>query len=173
MKKILNYINGELSPSNTNTYLDNYDPSRGMVYSQIPDSDEKDVERAFKAANAAFPKWSKLPKEKRSAYLLKIAELIEENLEELSRAESKDNGKTIQLAKSVDIPRAAANFRFYGTGILHYAAHAHEMEELAINYTLRHPLGVVGCISPWNLPLYLFSWKIAPALAAEIGRAHV
>ncbi len=166
MKKILNYINGELSPSNTNTYLDNYDPSRGMVYSQIPDSDEKDVERAFKAANAAFPKWSKLPKEKRSAYLLKIAELIEENLEELSRAESKDNGKTIQLAKSVDIPRAAANFRFYGTGILHYAAHAHEMEELAINYTLRHPLGVVGCISPWNLPLYLFSWKIAPALAA-------
>ncbi len=92
--------------------------------------------------------------------------MIEKNLDKLALAESIDNGKPVNLAKTVDIPRAAANFHFYGTGILHYAANAHSMEQTAINYTLRQPVGVAGCISPWNLPLYLFSWKIAPALAA-------
>jgi len=166
MEKILNYIDGKLIEPVSKTYLDNYNPATGKVYSLIPDSDEKDVEYAYVAAKKAFNTWSTTPKEKRSAFLLKIACLIEQKLEKLALAESTDNGKPLKLAKTVDIPRAAANFHFYGTGILHYASHAHDMDGTAINYTLRQAVGVAGCISPWNLPLYLFSWKIAPALAA-------
>jgi aminomuconate-semialdehyde/2-hydroxymuconate-6-semialdehyde dehydrogenase len=166
MQYIKNYINGQLVEPVSKTHLDNINPATGKVYSYIPDSDEKDVEAAYQAAAAAFKSWSVTPKEQRSKYLLKIASLIENNLDRLALAESIDNGKPVKLAKSVDIPRAAANFHFYGTGILHYASHAHSMEETGINYTLRQPVGVAGCISPWNLPLYLFSWKIAPALAA-------
>tara|TARA_R110001592_G_C13184603_1_gene751442 strand:- start:1740 stop:3182 length:1443 start_codon:yes stop_codon:yes gene_type:complete len=166
MEKIKNYINGELVNPIAGNYIDNYNPSTGAIYSLIPDSDAADVELATKAANAAFPSWSKTPKEKRSRILQKLAFLIEENLDRLALAESKDNGKPLKLAKTVDIPRAAANFNFYATGILHYASQSHAMEDTAINYTLREPIGVCGCISPWNLPLYLFSWKIAPALAA-------
>lgn len=166
MDKIQNYINGELVPPISNQYIDNVDPSRGRVYSLIPDSDERDVELAVKAAKAAFKGWSTTPKETRSRILQKISFLIEENLDKLAFIESVDNGKPFHLAKAVDIPRAAANFNFYATGILHYSAHAHSMEDTAINYTLRQPVGVAGCISPWNLPLYLFTWKIAPALAA-------
>jgi aminomuconate-semialdehyde/2-hydroxymuconate-6-semialdehyde dehydrogenase len=166
MQHIKNYINGQLVAPVSNAYLDNYCPATGKIYSHIPDSDEKDVELAYQAAKAAFPMWSVMPKEKRSAYLLAIAALIEKNLDRLALAESIDNGKPVKLAKIVDIPRAAANFHFYGTGILHYASNAHTMEGNAVNYTLRQPVGVAGCISPWNLPLYLFSWKIAPALAA-------
>jgi len=166
MEKIKNYINGELVEPIAKNYINNYNPSTGTVYSLIPDSDAADVEAATKAAKAAFPEWSKTPKEKRSRILQKLASLIEKNLDSLALAESKDNGKPLKLAKSVDIPRAAANFNFYATGILHYASQSHAMEGTAINYTLREPIGVCGCISPWNLPLYLFSWKIAPALAA-------
>lgn len=166
MQYIKNYINGKLTEPLSKNYLDNTDPSTGKVYSYIPDSDEQDVELAYAAAKTAFKEWSITPKDKRSAYLLKISALIEKNLDNLAMAESIDNGKPLKLAKTVDIPRAASNFHFYGTGILHYAAHSHAMEDTAINYTLRQPVGVAGCISPWNLPLYLFSWKIAPALAA-------
>lgn len=166
MQHIKNYINGQLIEPVSKTYLDNFNPATGKVYSYIPDSDEKDVELAYAAAKTAFKEWSITSKEKRSDYLLKIAALIEKQLDKLALAESIDNGKPLKLAKTVDIPRAAANFHFYGTGILHYSSNSHSMEETAINYTLRQPLGVAGCISPWNLPLYLFSWKIAPALAA-------
>jgi aminomuconate-semialdehyde/2-hydroxymuconate-6-semialdehyde dehydrogenase len=166
MQQIKNYINGQLCEPLSKAYLDNYNPATGKVYSLIPDSDEKDVELACAAAKKAFPEWSTTPKEKRSQYLLKIAFLIEKNLAKLALAESIDNGKPVKLATVVDIPRAAANFHFYGTGILHFASHSHSMEGNAINYTLKQPVGVAGCISPWNLPLYLFSWKIAPALAA-------
>lgn len=166
MLHIKNYINGQLVEPASKKYLDNYDPSRGKVYSYIPDSEGEDVERAVASARAAFPSWSVTPKEQRAKVLLKISALIEQNLDRLALAESIDNGKPLKLAKTVDIPRAAANFHFYATGILHYAANAHAMEDTAINYTLRQPVGVAGCISPWNLPLYLFSWKIAPALAA-------
>jgi aminomuconate-semialdehyde/2-hydroxymuconate-6-semialdehyde dehydrogenase len=166
MMKLKNYINGKLMEPLSQRYFDNFQPSTGKVYSQIPDSDEADVDLAYQAAKNAFKSWSILPKELRSNYLLKIAHLIESKLDQLAMAESIDNGKPLKLAKTVDIPRAAANFHFYATGILHYASHAHSMEDTAINYTLRQPVGVAGCISPWNLPLYLFSWKIAPALAA-------
>lgn len=165
MEKIKNYINGELIAPISGNYIDNYKPSTGEVYSLIPDSDSQDVELATKAAKAAFEGWSKTPKEKRSRILQKLSFLIEENLDRLAMAESIDNGKPLKLAKTVDIPRAASNFNFYATGILHFASESHAMEDTAINYTLREPIGVCGCISPWNLPLYLFSWKIAPALA--------
>ncbi len=166
MQNILNYINGKLQPALSGNAFYNYNPSLGEVYSTIPDSDEQDVEEAVKAASHAFPSWSATPASKRSDILLKIAELINKNSEALALAETIDQGKPLSLSRSMDIPRAAANFHFYGTGILHFASEAHPMENRFLNYTLRNPIGVVGCISPWNLPLYLFSWKIAPALAA-------
>lgn len=165
MIKIKNFINGEFVAPISGKYLDNYDPCKGEIYSLIPDSDENDVDIATKAALAAFPIWSKTPKEERAKILQKLAQLITLNIDRLAVAESRDNGKPLSLAKRVDIPRAAANFNFYATGILHYASESHAMEDTAINYTLKTPIGVCGCISPWNLPLYLFTWKIAPALA--------
>src|SRR5690554_4952692 len=165
--KILNFINGEYTHPLSNEWLDNYNPSNGEVYSQIAHSDSRDVEEAYKAAKSAFPQWSNTPIDERSKILLKIADLIEERLEKLAAAESKDNGKPLSLAMSVDIPRASSNFRFYGNAITQFASEAHESIGFnSINFTLREPIGVVGCISPWNLPLYLFSWKIAPAIAA-------
>lgn len=166
MITIKNYINGELVSPESSSYLDNFEPAKGKVYAQIPDSDDKDVERAVAAAKQAFPEWSNTPKEERSKVLLKISALIESKLDQLAEAESRDNGKPLWLAKSVDIPRAAKNISFFATAILHYASESHSMESTGINYTLRKPIGVCACISPWNLPLYLFTWKIAPALAA-------
>ena len=166
MKKIENYINGQLVSPKSGNHLDNYNPSTGEIYSLIPDSDETDVQKAYEAAHAAFPSWSVTPAGERSRILLKIADLILNNLDDLALAESIDNGKPLSLAKAVDIPRAHQNFHFFATAILHWASEAHPMENKVINYTLRQPIGVVACISPWNLPLYLFSWKIAPALAA-------
>lgn len=166
MQAIKNYINGTLIEPVGKQYIDNYNPATGKVYSLIPDSDERDVQLAVDAALVAFPSWSVTDKEQRSKILVRIAELIEKNLDRLGLAESMDNGKPVSLAKRVDIPRAASNFHFYATAILHFASESHSMENTAINYTLRNPVGVAGCISPWNLPLYLFSWKIAPALAA-------
>ncbi len=165
MIKIQNFIGGVLAAPLSGEYIDNYDPSTGSVYSLIPDSDERDVELAVSAAKEAFKTWSVTPVAHRSKILLKIASLIEKNLEALALAESVDNGKPLWLAKSIDIPRAAENFHFYGTGILHFASEAHPMEDSALNYTLRTPIGVAGCISPWNLPLYLFTWKVVPAIA--------
>ena len=165
MEKILNYINGALIEPSGNAYIENYEPATGQVYSMIPDSDEKDVALATAAAKDAFPMWSSMSKDKRSAIILDIVKLVEDNLDELALAESKDNGKPVWLAKAVDIPRAAQNLKFFATGAMHFAAESHSMENTAINYTLRTPVGVAGCISPWNLPLYLFTWKIAPALA--------
>jgi len=166
MQQILNYINGELKAPVSNQWLDNVEPATGKVYSKIPDSGEEDIALATEAAVQAFPSWSVTPASERSRILAKIAALIEEKLPELSAAESRDNGKPLKLATRVDIPRARDNFHFFATAILHFASEAHPMEDNAINYTLRSPIGVVGCISPWNLPLYLFTWKIAPALAA-------
>jgi len=165
MEKIQNYIGGELCEPQSGNYLDNYNPATGAVYSLIPDSDHSDVDKAVVAAQTAFPAWSRLSSEKRMGYLMAIADKIEENLEDLALAESKDNGKPLWLSKAVDIPRAASNFRFYATAIMHDKTDCFDMGEVAINYTTRKPIGVAGCISPWNLPLYLFTWKIAPALA--------
>ena len=165
--KIQNFINGEYVDPISNNWMDNFNPSNGEVYSKIADSDTQDVAEAYKAAKNAFPNWSNSTIEERSRILLKIADLIDGRLEELAKAEAKDNGKPLSLAMSVDIPRASSNFRFYGNAITQFASEAHESVGLnSLNFTLREAIGVVGCISPWNLPLYLFSWKIAPAIAA-------
>jgi aminomuconate-semialdehyde/2-hydroxymuconate-6-semialdehyde dehydrogenase len=166
MQKILNYINGGFHEPVNGKYLDNINPATGEVYSLIPDSGEDDVDVAVKAAGAAFPAWSELPVARRSDILLRISDLIDKNLDRLAFAESIDQGKPVWLAKSVDIPRARDNFHFYATGAIHLATEAHATGSSAINYTLRQPIGIAGCISPWNLPLYLFTWKIVPALAS-------
>ena len=166
MNKIANYINGKLVGPNSNSYIDNYNPATGQVYSLIPDSNEEDVKTAIESAKNAFPSWSKLKNSERSHWLEKISNGINDRLDKLALAESIDNGKPLKLAKAVDIPRARDNFKFYATAIQHYASESHHTSEGMINFTLRKPVGVAACISPWNLPLYLFSWKIAHALAA-------
>lgn len=167
LQKISNFINGKFKNPSSDEWLDNSCPATGKVYGKLPDSNSEDVEEAYQAANNAFKNWSNLPIEKRSGALLKIADLIDLNLEELARAESKDTGKPLSLAKTVDIPRAASNFRFFAHAITQFFSESHHQPgKKVLNYTLRQPIGVVGCISPWNLPLYLFTWKIAPALAA-------
>ena len=167
MKKILNYIDGTYCEPHSGAWLDNFNPSKGEVYSKIANSGAEDIANAYEAARIAFPSWSNTTIETRSKIMLKIATLIEKNLERLAEAEASDNGKPLSLAKAVDIPRASSNFRFFGNAITQFSSEAHESIGLeTMNFTLRQPIGVVGCISPWNLPLYLFTWKIAPAIAA-------
>ena len=166
MEKIKNYINGKLVESSSGNYIDNYNPASGKVYSLVPDSNEDDINAAVLAANTAFQSWSKTSKKYRSDLLMRLASKIEDYSEELIIAESRDNGKPEALARLVDIPRASENFRFFATAILHFSSELHDMDGKALNYTLREPIGVAACISPWNLPLYLLTWKIAPAIAA-------
>ena len=164
---IKNYINGQFVNPVSNNWLDNYCPANGKVYGKIPNSSKEDVDMAYKSAKNAFQSWSNTSLEERSEIMLRIATLIEDKLDDLAIAESIDNGKPIWLAQAVDIPRAYSNFRFFANAITQFASESHEsVGHDAINYTLRQPIGVVGCISPWNLPLYLFTWKIAPALAS-------
>ena len=164
MQKLQNFINGSYQNPVSNEFIDNFEPATGKVYSLIPDSDERDVEAAVEAAEKAFPIWSKMSVEERSKILVRLSEGIERRMDEFVQAESKDNGKPLTLAAHVDIPRAVSNFHFFATAIIHFSSESHYMEGMGLNYTLRKPMGIVGCISPWNLPL--FSWKIAPALAA-------
>ena len=163
--KVLNFINGELQEAVNGQSMDNYNPAKGEVYAQVPDSDHQDVQLAYDAAQAAYPNWSVLPAEEKFKYLNAIAEGIDKRREEFALAESIDQGKPLWLAKN-EMIRSAQNFRFFATAAMQFASESHATEDRAINYTLRQSIGVVGCISPWNLPLYLFSWKIAPALAA-------
>lgn len=166
MQKIDNYIGGQLVPPKTGKYIDNFNPALGSVYSYVADSDAGDVALAADAARDAFPVWSVMEAAERCAILERIADLIDRDLEMLAHAESTDNGKPVSLARRLDIPRASSNIRFYATAAQHFASEAHITGKEAVNYTLRTPIGPVACISPWNLPLYLFTWKIAPALAA-------
>lgn len=164
-KYIKNYIGGNLVPAISSDYIENYNPATGKIYSYIPDSDKRDVQRAVDAAERAYPEWSSCGPQIRFRILMRVADIIEQNMDAFAEAESTDSGKPLSLSSSVDIPRAQANLRFFATAILHFSSESHQMEGQAINFTLRQPFGVVGCISPWNLPLYLFTWKIAPALA--------
>lgn len=166
MIRIQNFINGEMLAPLKGQYIDNYEPATGEVYGEIPNSTEEDVELAVAAAEKAFPIWSNMTNEERGAIMMRISLGIEKRMDEFVAAESRDNGKPLSLAAHVDIPRAVSNFHFFATAVEHFASESHYMEGMGINYTTRKPIGVVGCISPWNLPLYLFSWKIAPALAS-------
>ncbi|MGE5215144.1 MAG: aldehyde dehydrogenase [Nitrospirota bacterium] len=163
--QIRNFIDGRFVEPIGGKYLDNIEPATGKPYSHVADSDAHDVDLAVAAAENAFRDWSTKPAAERSKFLLLIAELIERNLEKFARAESIDTGKPISLARTLDIPRSIANFRFFATAILHTESEAHITDNVAFNYTLRQPRGIAGLISPWNLPLYLLSWKIAPAIA--------
>lgn len=165
MLKIKNYIGGKLVDPHNDNWLDNVEPATGEVYSNVPDSNREDVDDAVKAAGGAFASWSSLPATHRAGHLHRIANEIDKNFEELVQLESRDNGKPESLCRLVDIPRSSMNLRTFAGLIVGFASESHGMPD-AINYTTRDPLGAVGCISPWNLPLYLFTWKIAPALAA-------
>jgi len=164
--EILNYIGDGLKPAQSGKWISNFHPASGFIYGQIAESGPEDVQLAYDAAYSAFPSWSNSTVKFRSDLMLRLADLMERDLEILAFIESYDNGKPLSVAKSVDIPRAISNIRFFATAILHSSTEAHDMDGIALNYTLRQPIGVVACISPWNLPLYLFTWKIAPALAA-------
>lgn len=165
LKTIQNLINGQMLDSVSGQYIDNYEPATGQRYALTPDSNEQDLQLAVEAAKNAFPEWANTSAEHKAKILHRLADLIEINQDDLARAEAIDNGKPVSLAKNVDIYRAAANIRFFANACTQFSSESHAMENVAINYTLRDPLGVVACISPWNLPLYLFTWKIAPALA--------
>src|SRR5437879_6705936 len=162
---ILNFIGGEFLEPQAGRFLDNIEPATGKPYSQVADSGKEDVDLAVAAAEKAFADWLKKPAAKRSQILLRIADLIERDLEKLARAESIDTGKPLSLARSLDIPRAASNFRFFATAILHTESEAHVTDGVAFNYTLRQPRGLAGLISPCNLPLYFLSWKVRPTIA--------
>jgi len=170
-EKIQNFIEGQFVEPLGGRYLDNIEPATGKPYSQVADSDARDVDLAVAAAEKAFVEWSRTSATDRSRILLRIADFIERDREKLARAESIDTGKPLSLARTLDIPRAASNFRFFATAILHTESEAHITDNVAFNYTLRQPRGIAGLISPWNLPLYLLSWKIAPAIA--VGNSAV
>lgn len=165
MQKVLNFIDGKWKEPSTGKWLENVNPSTGAAFSYIPDSNKEDVAIAVACANKAFQYWSKTSAEQRSLYLNKIADLIEERQHEFAHLESQDQGKPVALAEKMDIARAIQNFRFFAGAILHHENESTQMAENSFNYVLRKPVGVAGLISPWNLPLYLLTWKIAPALA--------
>ena len=164
MQEVLNYIDGRQVAAAA--FLDDVDPATGQVYARVASSDARDVDRAVAAAARAFPGWVAAGAVERSRALRRIARLIERDLEKLARAESIDSGKPLAVARAVDIPRAVQNFDFFADAATQFGSEAHATDDVALNYTLRQPLGAVACISPWNLPLYLLTWKIAPALAA-------
>ncbi|CAC5415999.1 ALDH8A1 [Mytilus coruscus] len=165
MLVIENFINGEFVP--TKSHIDSFDPSTGSVWAKVPDSDETDVNKAVDAAKKAFLKWSSTPVQERSRIMIKIADRLESQLQSFAEQESCDQGKPIWLAKAVDIPRAVHNLRTFATSILHDTNKSSVMDGIdAFNYTIKQPVGVAGLISPWNLPLYLLTFKLAPAIAA-------
>jgi aminomuconate-semialdehyde/2-hydroxymuconate-6-semialdehyde dehydrogenase len=165
MIAIRNFIDGELDEPRSGRRLEDIEPATGAVCATVPDSGSDDVAAAVTAAQRAFPAWARTPAEDRARLLLDIAARIEGRHDEYARAESVDTGKPVTLARSLDIPRAVANLRFFATAALHFHSETHATDHRALNYTLRRPRGVAGVISPWNLPLYLLTWKIAPALA--------
>jgi len=166
MQDVLNFIDGRHAPAACGEWLDDVDPATGETYARVASSDARDVDRAVAAALRAFPAWAATPAAERSKLLRRLARLIERDLEKLARAESIDSGKPVSAAQTIDIPRAVQNFDFFADAVTQFSSEAHPTDEVALNYTLRQPLGPVACISPWNLPLYLLTWKIAPALAA-------
>ena len=166
MEQIYNFINGEFSLPNSNKYIKVIEPATGVPYAKVPDSNNKDVDQAINSASKAFTSWSKTTVQNRSSILHQIAKGIDAHSDRLAEIESRDTGKPISLSKSVDIPRAAENFRFFAEHILTFDFEKVLDGHGSINKIVRNPIGVVGCISPWNLPLYLFTWKIVPAIAS-------
>lgn len=163
--RALNLIAGDALPASLGRWLDVADPSTGLCFAECPDSDASDVAAAVAAARAAAPAWAALPASERARWLSRLADALEARIDAFAHAESQDAGKPLTLARDAEMPRAVSNLRFFAAAGSQFSSECHH-GEAGLNYTLRLPLGVVGCISPWNLPLYLFTWKIAPALAA-------
>jgi aminomuconate-semialdehyde/2-hydroxymuconate-6-semialdehyde dehydrogenase len=159
------WIDGEPRAAVSGRWRDVFDPATAQVYAEVADGDADDVDAATDAAQRAFPAWSALPNSERAAWLERLAAALETRLDDFAAAEARDGGKPLRLARDVEIPRAVSNLRFFAHAATQFASESHH-GQAGLNYTLRQPLGVVGTISPWNLPLYLFTWKIAPALAA-------
>jgi aminomuconate-semialdehyde/2-hydroxymuconate-6-semialdehyde dehydrogenase len=166
MEQLLNYIGGEHRPAKDAATLPVHEPATALHYADAPASKSGDIDAAVAAAHCAKDSWARTPAAERAALLHRLADAVERHMDELAEAESRDTGKPITTARKVEIPRAVANLRFFAAAATQFPSEAHAMEIGAVNYTLRQPLGVVACISPWNLPLYLLTWKIAPALAA-------
>ena len=165
MQQLANFINGKYVPPKNGKFIDNFNPATGEVYAQIPDSDALDVVEAFRAASTAFEKWAKMPVQERTDILLRVADILSERRQEFAEAESRDMGKPLWLAREVDMNRAILNFKFFANRVVQHQERASHMDGQGLNYALHEPIGVTGLISPWNLPLYLLTWKIAPALA--------
>ncbi|MCL6563896.1 MAG: 5-carboxymethyl-2-hydroxymuconate semialdehyde dehydrogenase [Firmicutes bacterium] len=166
MEKLLHFINGEFVESEDGRFFENINPATGEVISLVAEGGYAEVDRAVKAARQAFKVWGRMPVAERSKILNRIGDLIEQNLDELARLETLDTGKPLSLSRTLDIPRAAYNFRFFADYVKGLGTEAYQTDDVALNYAVRHPVGVAGLISPWNLPLLLLTWKVAPALAA-------
>ena len=165
MRTFLHLIDGETRPAHGGRTLDVFDPARALPYAQVAAGDAEDAADAVAAARRAFPAWAALPTTERALRLERLAAAVEARLDDFAHAEALDGGKPLALARNAEIPRAIANLRFFAHAATQFASESHH-GQAGLNYTLRQPLGAVATISPWNLPLYLFTWKIAPALAA-------
>ncbi len=163
---VLNFIDGQYLAPKSGAFIENFAPATGLLYGKIARSDVHDVDLAVEAAEKAFAHWSQTPIADRAEILTNISQGITSRLQEFAEYESIDNGKPLSLAKKIDIPRSAQNFKFFADALTQFSSQSFETRPNLFNYTLHQPLGPVACISPWNLPLYLFTWKIAPALAA-------
>jgi len=164
--QLANLIDGRIVPPVLDRWLDVFEPATGKVFARCPASTKNDVEAAVDAAQRAAPAWAETAPDERSRLMLRLADLLEQELDSLAELESRDNGKPVAVARRIDIPRAVSNLRFFAAAITQWSSEAHLTNARTLNITLRQPLGVVGCISPCDAPLYLFTWKIAPALAA-------
>ncbi|NLG59525.1 MAG: aldehyde dehydrogenase [Gammaproteobacteria bacterium] len=165
MKRFANFIGGKACEPASGAWLKVFDPARAEPWAEVAAGDARDVDDAVNAALAAFPAWAALRNSERSRHLENLARALEARIEDFAHAEARNGGKPYALAREAEIPRAVSNLRFFAHAATQFASESHH-GEAGLNYTLRQPLGVVGTISPWNLPLYLFTWKIAPALAA-------
>jgi aminomuconate-semialdehyde/2-hydroxymuconate-6-semialdehyde dehydrogenase len=163
--RLQHWIDGKPHAPAGDGWREVFDPATGKVHAEVADGDARDAGAAVEAARRAFPAWSGLRNSERARWLERLAQALEDRLEAFAHAESRDGGKPVRLAREVEIPRAVANLRFFAHAATQFASESHH-GEAGLNYTLRPPLGVVATISPWNLPLYLLTWKVAPALAA-------
>ena len=161
MRIVQNYINGKFI--DTENTIEDINPATGDIIAHIPKSSSNEVEQAVTAADLARKNWAKLSLEKRAIWLDRIADNLESKSEEIASLESLDTGKPISLARAVDASRSISNFRFFAEFARDYSDEKFVMED-AINHVVRKPVGIAGLITPWNLPLYLLSWKIAPAI---------
>ena len=163
IQKLRNYVGGCFVEHDGSEWMDVLEPATGDRFARLPMSESKDVDAAVDAARDAQPAWAGLGMEERADWLDRIADSLESSFEEIAGLESRDTGKPISLARAVDANRSVANFRFFAEIIREQEQETFEMSD-STNYVVNKPVGVGALITPWNLPLYLLSWKVAPAI---------